>query len=415
MKQANAMDNSKGWCNFDDVTDNDVGEGSGDSSTSSSNSSSVKSTTSANRIKKLSLQHDPENEKEEMEQEIERSKTSHDCNLSNLNLNGVPSNVPLHTLTKLSLSVNAITTLPSALFEGKNCHALREFDAYSNAIKSVPASLFVLSNLEVLLLDHNQIETLPLTEACSTGKPLLPKARRIGLEFNNLKAFPIELLENCRNLNELSLSNNEVMFDNPVPFDRLVKCPFGKKNTTQSVLMRVDNRPRFMDAVVSQKWSVHVPWLTIDYIKIYPDKVLDFLFLGSVRTAQTVTVYHDLDIKYVLTVGRGLEVVIEPGMHHLVFPIQDFPEENMSSLFRQAFDFIDAARAEKKGVLIHCFAGLSRSVTIAAAYLMKAKNMTCDQAMQLIKQARPAARPNEGFMEELVNYQKILEEERRNK
>ncbi|EPY34285.1 phopshatase [Strigomonas culicis] len=391
------MDNSKAWCNFDDVTDNDVADGSDASTTSSSAPSSSKSSLSTSRIKKLSLQHDPENEKQEMEQEIEKSRASHDCNLSNLNLTTIPTNVPLHTLTKLSLSVNAITSLPSSLFEGKNCSALREFDAYSNSISSVPDSLFLLSNLEVLLLDHNQIDTLPLASAAASGKPLLPKVRRVGLEFNNLTSFPIELLERCRNLSELSLSNNERMFDNPVPFDRLLKCPFGGKNTTQSVLLRADNRPRFMDAVANQKWSTHLPWLTINFIKIYPDKVLDFMFLGSVRTAQTVTVYHDLDIKYVLTVGRGLEVVIEPGMHHLVFPIQDFPEENMSGLFLQAFDFIDAAREEKKGILIHCFAGLSRSVTIAAAYLMKAKHMTCDEAMQLIKQARPAARPNEGL------------------
>lgn len=52
-------------------------------------------------------------------------------------------------------------------------------------------------------------------------------------------------------------------------------------------------------------------------------------------------------------------------------------------------------------VLIHCHAGISRSVTIAAAYLMQKKRQNVEDTIQLIKSARPIADPNDGFMEQL--------------
>ncbi|CAD2219055.1 phopshatase [Angomonas deanei] len=289
------------------------------------------------------------------------------------------------------------------MFEGKNCKNLIQLDVNSNSLKAIPQSLFKLKKLEVLSLNHNQIVDLPLQDM---DKAILPSILRIGMEFNLLKRFPVEFIEQCTQLNELNLTNNEPLLDHPVPLDRLLASPLAKGS--KSLLLRLDNRPRFIEQMQSEKWSEKAPWLTVDLQKIYPDKVLDFLYLGSVRTAQTVTVYHDLDIKYVLTVGRGLEVTLDPGMKHLVLPINDFPEENMSILFQEAFDFIDEARKEKKGILIHCFAGLSRSVTIAAAYIMKNEKMTRDKAMDLIKQARPAARPNDGFMNELLTFEKTL-------
>lgn len=56
---------------------------------------------------------------------------------------------------------------------------------------------------------------------------------------------------------------------------------------------------------------------------------------------------------------------------------------------------------KRQRVLIHCHAGISRSVTIAAAYLMQKKRQDVEEALQLIKRARPIAQPNEGFLAQL--------------
>jgi len=55
-------------------------------------------------------------------------------------------------------------------------------------------------------------------------------------------------------------------------------------------------------------------------------------------------------------------------------------------------------------ILIHCFYGQSRSVTILCYYLMKKYNWTYDTSINYVKQYRPIASPNFGF----ENYLKSL-------
>eukprot|EP00658_Telonema_sp_P-2_P033341 TRINITY_DN24490_c0_g1_i12.p1 TRINITY_DN24490_c0_g1~~TRINITY_DN24490_c0_g1_i12.p1 ORF type:complete len:136 (-),score=30.28 TRINITY_DN24490_c0_g1_i12:393-800(-) len=98
-------------------------------------------------------------------------------------------------------------------------------------------------------------------------------------------------------------------------------------------------------------------------------------------------------------------------MRHLELVVDDIPgaASDIEPLFDEAIAFITEARKAKRGILIHCFAGLSRSVTITVAYLMKTLYpMTRDDALALIRQSRPAAEPNRGFMETLLKYEKVL-------
>lgn len=45
-------------------------------------------------------------------------------------------------------------------------------------------------------------------------------------------------------------------------------------------------------------------------------------------------------------------------------------------------------------MLIHCFAGMSRSATIMIAYLMKKIRVRCDDARDIVKGRRSIIRPN---------------------
>ncbi|KAG5474916.1 hypothetical protein CUR178_04366 [Leishmania enriettii] len=351
---------------------------------------------------------------EELRAEIEQSSASLECNLSALRLTHVPSDVPLRILRKIFLSENNLVSLPNELFLSGSLGALVELVLNTNQLTSLPLSLFYLPHLQVLSVNNNSLSSLPFesvsgAERNETGSAFLPSVRRIGMESNQLRRLPLSFLEWCPSLEELLLAMNEAMLNEPVPYDRLQKIC---RSSSKRVLLKVDNRPRFMRQVEEQRWAETLPWLQVELNKIYPDEVLDYLFLGSLRTAQTVTVYHDLDICYVLTVGRDLEVVIEPWMRQLVLPVDDFPGQTMLPVFEDAFGFIDEARAHKKGVLIHCFAGLSRSVTIAVAYLMHLKGITRDEALAMVRLVRPAARPNDGFLRELIVYEEILRSSR---
>lgn len=410
------------------------------------------------KINQLAMEEDPE---DIMAAEIERAYSNGVCDFNKLQLDVYPSTLTsdlTSKLTELVLAGNTIASIPDDAFVPMR--RLVKLDLAGNKLTTVPVSLLLLPELEVLLLDHNQITELPLQRAMqiageqefgsfiqptssgasalpphtgilkgrsgsigaasSSGllatnsgmKPLLlPKIKRIGLAWNDMRAFPTELLHyGGPNLNELMLSSNPDLFTYSQPtladFER---CK--RNNKDYKLTMCVDNRPRFVTVVEKEFWQTRLPWLTIEWEKIYPDKVLDFLFLGSLRTAQTPQVYEDLNIGFILTAGRDLEVHVGPGMKQLEIAVDDLPGENMIPLFEQCFEFIDEAKRARKGVLIHCFAGLSRSVTVTAAYLMKTMYpLTRDEAMVLIRQSRKAAMPNKGFMENLKTYERSLRE-----
>lgn len=94
------------------------------------------------------------------------------------------------------------------------------------------------------------------------------------------------------------------------------------------------------------------------------------------------------------------------GLSYLDVPILDLPEEVLSDHFQPCFTFIDRAlEIPENKVLVHCNAGISRSVSIITAYLMSSNKWSLEKALEVVKTARPRARPNEGFMKQLKMYE----------
>ena len=66
--------------------------------------------------------------------------------------------------------------------------------------------------------------------------------------------------------------------------------------------------------------------------------------------------------------------------------------------------------------LVHCIMGISRSVSICVAYLMryrgiiaKCNKIGADEAVRYVKERRKYAGPNRGFMAQLLEYEKYLD------
>jgi protein-tyrosine phosphatase len=59
-------------------------------------------------------------------------------------------------------------------------------------------------------------------------------------------------------------------------------------------------------------------------------------------------------------------------------------------------------------VLVHCMAGVSRSVTVTIAYLMKCCHMTLADACKLLRKTRKQSHPNMGFFQSLVELEQEL-------
>jgi len=73
---------------------------------------------------------------------------------------------------------------------------------------------------------------------------------------------------------------------------------------------------------------------------------------------------------------------------------------------------IDEARQNECGVLVHCLAGISRSVTVTVAYLMYALDLSLSDAYDHVKRCKADVSPNFSFMGQLMDFERSLRSQR---
>jgi predicted protein tyrosine phosphatase len=76
------------------------------------------------------------------------------------------------------------------------------------------------------------------------------------------------------------------------------------------------------------------------------------------------------------------------------------------------YHFINSALKSNSNVLIHCMAGVSRSVSVLCYYLMKKINLNYPESISYIKKYRPIASPNRSFVKQLIVYSKLRDKYR---
>ncbi|KAK3160895.1 hypothetical protein QOZ80_1BG0067280 [Eleusine coracana subsp. coracana] len=102
------------------------------------------------------------------------------------------------------------------------------------------------------------------------------------------------------------------------------------------------------------------------------------LYLGSVGAAMNKEALNNLNITHVLIVARSLNPSFPAEFNYKKVEVLDSPDTDLSKHFDECFSFIDEAISTGGNVLVHCFAGRSRSVTIVVAYLMKKHRMSVE-------------------------------------
>ncbi|XP_076448008.1 dual specificity protein phosphatase 7-like [Babylonia areolata] len=142
----------------------------------------------------------------------------------------------------------------------------------------------------------------------------------------------------------------------------------------------------------------------------FPVKVLPYLYLGNAKNSADLTQLRKNGIHYILNVTPNVPNMFEDNgdFKYLQIPISDHWSQNLSSFFPDAIAFIDEARKRKQGVLVHCLAGISRSVTVTVAYLMSRQSMCLNEAYDFVKKCKPNISPNFTFMGQLLDFEKAL-------
>lgn len=89
---------------------------------------------------------------------------------------------------------------------------------------------------------------------------------------------------------------------------------------------------------------------------------------------------------------------------HVRYVFYDEPEAQINIVFAASAAFIDKHVKQGHRVLVHCYGGISRSVTLVINYLRtyhRSEFPTVQGALEYIRKNRPQANPNKGFISQL--------------
>ncbi|ESL06744.1 dual specificity protein phosphatase [Trypanosoma rangeli SC58] len=317
--------------------------------------------------------------------------------------------------TELLLYHFDLDTVPKELYDPPLLHVMRLDLSYNN-LKSIPHELSFLVKLRSLIISYNELTELP----DSLGN--LSQLERLDVSHNRLQQLPQSFMY-LRNLVTLGMDYNDfaeipesvvelVSMSPSIPMLSVIYMAENHRITQfprREVLEKfpklklvLDNEPNVYNMYISENFEETLPNVSMMWNKIYPDRIVDYVYCGSLRSAQSQLVYDKLSIQNLLTMGRNLVPVPPIGGEHVALSIDDIEGANIRVTFEESVNFIDQSVKKERGCLVHCFAGMSRSATTVIAYLMIKRGMRLDEAYCLTKKGRPAIYPNHGFFNQLL-------------
>jgi dual specificity phosphatase 12 len=139
------------------------------------------------------------------------------------------------------------------------------------------------------------------------------------------------------------------------------------------------------------------------------DLILPNLFLGNRSAAHDKNILKFHGITHIVQCTEGGHPFQEE-FTYMKIEAGDSEDFQMCEHFASSFEFIEQALSnENNAVFVHCAAGASRSATIVIAYIMKKLSLPYTAALKYVQNKRPIVQPNEGFLQQLQQYEKQLE------
>lgn len=136
--------------------------------------------------------------------------------------------------------------------------------------------------------------------------------------------------------------------------------------------------------------------------------IIDNIYLGNWQDSEDIEQLKSNNIKSVLTLNHehshSAEILNQyagMGISTKYIKIHDSTLADITPYLTECVEWI---KSQKGNVLVHCTAGVSRSATVVAAYIVKEKKYTPKQALEYVKQSRHIAGPNPSFVAQLHNW-----------
>lgn len=127
--------------------------------------------------------------------------------------------------------------------------------------------------------------------------------------------------------------------------------------------------------------------------------------MGNYRDSKDLAQLNRYEITHILAIHDTPRRLF-PDKNYLCVMASDNEQQNLSQYFAICNDFIHAARLRGNNVLVHCLAGMSRSITVCIAYVISVTEIpTWQEGLKVVRAGRAIANPNLGFQNQLQEFE----------
>jgi predicted protein tyrosine phosphatase len=144
-------------------------------------------------------------------------------------------------------------------------------------------------------------------------------------------------------------------------------------------------------------------------------QIVDNLWLGSITSSCNREALHENGIEMIISAILGSTAAYPYDFNYERAKLRDVEDEDIITDIYRLIPIIHAELMQKRGVLVHCFYGRSRSASICIAYLIRYHNMTMEEALAFVKSKRTQVSPNPGYLTQLKQFENEVRGERDSK
>lgn len=281
-----------------------------------------------------------------------------------------------------------------------------------------PTELYNLINQETIYSSLSDPVFLLLIDARANedyNESHIITAKRATKNGNNEYIAPFDSDLECKS-HVVVYDGNTDSLDEPTP---AIECglkmfEFGSRNAVEILKGGYEAFSALYPFHRTQK-IIYMP-RELDVIQTYPSEIVPgLLYLGNWKHGTIPYIQKELRVKAHINCCQehGSFLGDEgPSLMHIAVSDTVEPAVDIYRYFEAACKFIDEHREENHVVLVFSQKGISRSATIAIAYLIWANGWRAVEAYEHVKKCRPQICPNVGFMRQLSTWQHYLDKDK---
>lgn len=152
-----------------------------------------------------------------------------------------------------------------------------------------------------------------------------------------------------------------------------------------------------------QRYKPSVPFWQQMYSLLFdpPTLIVDGIYLGNAMNASCQSILEEHKIDAILNISQELPNFYPASYTYLRVSVKDLPSGSLKTRFEECYQFIKRMQQANKRILIHCYAGASRSAAVTAYYLMREQHLSWQEAIDFLEQKRNIVNINLTFLKEL--------------